>query len=96
MAIITDEIDLTESIPNVSPYKTCTISTLRSNAHSSHIRKGELPLKLVHSDVLGPFRTGYNRARYIVTFLYDATQLSEVYYIKSKEEVFDCFKHFKA
>jgi hypothetical protein len=63
MATITDEIDLTKSIPDVSPCKTCTISTLRSNAHSSHIRKGELPLELVHSDVLGPFRIGYNGAR---------------------------------
>jgi transposase InsO family protein len=96
MTTITDKINLTESIPNVSPCKTCIISTLRSNAHSSHIRKGELSLKLVHSDVLGPFRIRYNRARYIVTFLYDATQLSKVYYIKSKGEVFDCFRHFKA
>jgi hypothetical protein len=96
MATITDKIDLTELIPNVSPCKTCTILTLWSNAHSSHIRKEELPLELVYSDVLGPFRIGYNRARYIVTFLYDVTQLSEVYYIKLKGEVFDCFRHFKA
>jgi hypothetical protein len=73
MATITDEINLTESIPDVSSCKTCIILTLRLNAHSSHIRKEELSLKLVHSDVLGPFRTGYNRARYIVTFLCDAT-----------------------
>jgi hypothetical protein len=96
MATMTDEINLTESISDVSPCKTCTISTLQSNAHSSYIRKGELPLKLVYLDVLGPFRIGYNRARYIVTFLCDATQLFEVYYIKLKGEVFDCFRHFKA
>jgi hypothetical protein len=96
MATMTDEINLTKSIPDVFPCKTYTISTLRSNAYSSHIRKGELPLELVYSDVLGPFRIGYNRAWYIVTFLCDATQLSEVYYIKSKGEVFNCFRHFKA
>jgi hypothetical protein len=73
MATITDEIDLIKSISNVSPYKTYIILTLWSNAYSSYIRKGELPLELVHSDILGPFRTGYNRARYIVTFLCDVT-----------------------
>jgi hypothetical protein len=96
MTTITNKIDLIKSISNVSPYKTCIISTLQSNTYSSHIQKGELPLKLVYLNVLGPFRTGHNKARYIVTFLYDITQLSEVYYIKSKEEVFDCFRHFKA
>jgi hypothetical protein len=55
MATITDEIDLIELIPDVSPCKTCIILTLRSNAHSSHIRKEELPLELVYSDVLGPY-----------------------------------------
>jgi hypothetical protein len=96
MVTITDEINLTKSIPNVSLCKTCIISTLWSNVHSSYIWKEELPLKLVYSDVLGPFRIGYNRARYIVTFLCDATQLSEVYYIKSKGDIFNCFRHFKA
>jgi hypothetical protein len=96
MATMTDEINLTESISDVSPYKTCIILTLRSNAYSSHIWKEELPLELVYLDVLGPFRIRYNRARYIVTFLCDTTQLSKVYYIKSKGEVFDCFRHFKA
>lgn len=96
IAETTDDIDLTRSIPDITPCETCTISTLRSNSHSSHIRKGELPLELVHSDVLGPFNAGYNGARYIVTFLCDATQLSAVYCIKAKGEVFDCFKHFKA
>jgi hypothetical protein len=69
---MTDEIDLIKSIPDVSLCKTYIILTLQLNAYSSHIRKEELSLKLVYSNVLGPFRIRYNKARYIVTFLCDA------------------------
>jgi hypothetical protein len=92
---MTDEVNLTEPIPEIVPCDTCAISTLRSRPHSSHIQPGESPLDLIHSDVLGPFKPGLDGSRFIVTFLCDATQLSAAYCIKSKGEVFDCFKHFK-
>lgn len=95
MAEMTEEIDLTMAIPEITPCETCGISTLRSKPHKSHIQPGEAPMDLIHSDVLGPFKTGLDGSRFIVTFLCDATQLSVAYCIKSKADVFDCFKNFK-
>jgi len=92
---MTEEIDLTKPIPEISPCETCGISTLRSKPHNSHIRPGEAPMDLIHSDVLGPFKIGLDGSRFIVTFLCDATQLSVTYCIKSKADVFDCFRNFK-
>jgi len=92
---MTEEIDLTKPIPEISPCETCGISTLRSKPHNSHIRPGEAPIDLIHSDVLGPFKIGLDGSRFIVTFLYNATQLSVTYCIKSKADVFDCFRNFK-
>ena len=95
MAEMTEEIDLTKPIPEIAPCETCGISTLRSKPHNSHIRPGEAPMDLIHSDVLGPFKIGLDGSRFIVTFLCDATQLSVTYCIKSKADVFDCFRNFK-
>ncbi|KFZ25130.1 hypothetical protein V502_00391 [Pseudogymnoascus sp. VKM F-4520 (FW-2644)] len=95
MAEMTEEIDLTKPIPEITPCKTCGISTLRFKPHKSHIQLGEAPMDLIHSNVLGPFKTGLNGSRFIVTFLCNATQLSVTYCIKSKADVFNCFKNFK-
>ena len=95
MADMTEEIDLTKPIPEIAPCETCGISTLRSKPHNSHIQPGEAPMDLIHSDVLGPFKIGLDGSRFIVTFLCDATQLSVAYCIKSKADVFDCFRNFK-
>jgi hypothetical protein len=95
MAEMTDEIDLTKPILEITPCETCGISTLRSKPHKSHIQPGEAPMDLIHSDVLGPFKIGLDGSRFIVTFLCDATQLSVTYCIKSKAEVFECFRNFK-
>jgi hypothetical protein len=95
LAEMSDEVNLTEPIPELNPCETCAISTLRANPHKSHTRPGEAPLDLIHSDILGPFQTGLDGSRFVVTFLCDATQLSATYCIKAKGDVFDCFKHFK-
>lgn len=95
MAEITKKIDLTKPIPEISPCETCGISTLSSKPHKSHIQPGEAPMDLIHSNVLEPFKTGFEGSRYVITFLCDATQLSITYCIKSKANVFDCFRNFK-
>jgi hypothetical protein len=92
---MTDEIDLTKPIPEISPCETCGISTLRSNSHKSHIQAGDAPMDLIHSDVLGPFEIGLDGSRYFVTFLCNASQPSAIYCIKSKVDVFDCFRSFE-
>lgn len=95
LADISTEINLSKPILDSDPCDTCSITKLHSRPHKNPIQPGKLPLELIHSDVLGPFTLGWEGSRYIVTFLCDATQLSEVYLIKHKSEVFNCFKHFK-
>ena len=95
MAEMTEEIDLTKLIPEIAPYETCGISILRSKPHNSHIWLGEAPMDFIHLDVLGPFKIELNGSWFIVIFLCDVTQLSVTYYIKSKADVFDCFRNFK-
>jgi hypothetical protein len=53
-------------------------------------------MELILSDVVGPIPIkGYEGSRYFVTFMCQKTKLAEIYCIKSKGEVTDCFKHFK-
>src|SRR4051812_20219851 len=54
-------------------------------------------LEIVHSDVCGPMSQNSVRgARYFVTFIDDKTRKTFAYLIKSKDETFEKFKHFKA
>ena len=38
---------------------------------------------------------GYNGSWYILTFICDRSKLIKVYFIKTKEEVYNCFIYFK-
>ena len=59
--------------------------------------KGEGVLELIHSYVCGPmpstFISGYS---YYVSFIDDYSHKTWVYFLKSKDEVFNKFKEFKA
>jgi len=55
------------------------------------------PLKIVHSDVVGPYRTqAKNGARYFVTFVDDCTRWAEVYFLREKSGVLEAFKSYQA
>lgn len=55
------------------------------------------PLKIVHSDVVGPYRTqAANGARYFVTFIDDCTRWGEVYFLREKSGVLAAFKLYQA
>ncbi|GKE58430.1 zinc finger, CCHC-type containing protein [Tanacetum coccineum] len=57
-------------------------------------RAGDL-LKLIHSDVCGPFRTmSRESANYYVTFIDDFNRYGYVYLMKHNHEVFEMFKTF--
>ena len=62
-----------------------------SKTHSSK------PLELIHTDLHGPFKTrtmsGY---RYWITFIDDFTRFRAVMFLKTKDQVFDTFKRYKA
>ncbi len=54
-------------------------------------------LKVIHSDVCGPMKqVSISRARYFVTFIDDKMRKMFTYLIKSKDEMFEKFKDFKA
>lgn len=56
---------------------------------------GEI-LKIVHSDVVGPFRTeSTERAKYFVTFIDDCSRWCEVYFLREKGCVLDAFKMYQ-
>lgn len=53
-------------------------------------------LKIIHSDLVGPFRTRtLGGAKYFVTFIDDSTRWVEVYFLKEKSGVFEAFKLYK-
>lgn len=54
-------------------------------------------LELVHTDVCGPMETrSLGGSKYFVVFEDDFSRMAFVYFIKSKDEVFCCFKQFKS
>ena len=50
--------------------------------------------ELVHSDVWGPFHTSIDGFKYFVTFIDDFSRVTWVYLLKTKHDVFVCFKDF--
>ncbi|KAJ0390583.1 hypothetical protein ATCC90586_011215 [Pythium insidiosum] len=59
--------------------------------------KTSMPFELVHSDVMGPIKPpSKGGAKYLVTFIDDFSRRVYVNVIKSKAEVFRCFKEFVA
>ena len=54
-------------------------------------------LHLVHSDVMGPFKTpSIGGSRYALTFIDDYSRIIWIYFLQKKDEVFQKFKEFKA
>ena len=55
------------------------------------------PLHLIHSDIMGPFKTpSIGGPRYALTFIDDYSRRIWVYFLQKKDEVFQKFKEFKA
>ena len=54
-------------------------------------------LELVHSDVFGPVKIpSLGKSMYYVSFRYDCSRITWIYFLRKKSEVFDRFKEFKA
>lgn len=54
-------------------------------------------LETIHSDVCGPMSVkSIGGSKFYVTFIDDFSRKTFVYIIKSKDQVFECFKKFKA
>jgi len=54
-------------------------------------------LGLIHSDICGPMSTrALSGGKYFVTFIDDHSRKTWIYFLKTKDEVFDQFREFKA
>ena len=64
------------------------------------ISKGERAkdiLEIIHTDICGPMNNiSLGGARYFLTFIDDKSRKTFVYFLKTKDEVFDKFKEFKS
>uniref|UniRef100_A0A0C9QD48 POLX_0 protein n=1 Tax=Fopius arisanus TaxID=64838 RepID=A0A0C9QD48_9HYME len=77
---------------------TCEVC-LKGKMVATPFAKGDGPcselLRVVHSDVAGPFRVrALNGARYYVSFIDDCSRMCQVYFLKEKSGVLDAFKIF--
>ncbi|PMD52884.1 uncharacterized protein K444DRAFT_542245, partial [Hyaloscypha bicolor E] len=60
------------------------------------IKLGKYKIDLIYSDIIGLIPVlGYNRSRYLVTFIYNYSKLIAVYLIKAKGNITDSFIYFK-
>lgn len=54
-------------------------------------------LGLIHLDICGPISTrALSGAKYFITFIDDCSRKTWIYFLKTKDEVFDRFKEFNA
>ena len=75
----------------------CVEGRMISRPHSGQIKPGEYPLEFISTDLNGPIQpTGFNGAKYFVTFRCNKTKLSEVYTLKNKDDTYDAFMRFKS
>lgn len=82
---------------NKSLCEVCVKSKQRCLSYGSKRNVSKRVLELVHTDICGPITpASHNENRYLVTFIDDFSRFVMVYIIKSKDQVFDCFKHYEA
>lgn len=82
----------------MSPCNVCSLEKLirAKIPNSSKPRQREL-LELVNSGVWGPIRTVFKRgARYLLSFIDDVSNWVAVYSIKTKSNVFECFREYSS
>ena len=75
----------------------CLSGKMNANPFPSSTTRSSKPLKLIHTDLHGPFKTrtvsGY---RYWITFIDDYSRFRAVIFLKTKDEAFDAFLKYKA
>ena len=88
-------IDLSKP-PPADPCVPCGKAAGKTEPHKSRIQPGRWAADLIHGDLMGPFPCGYNKARWVVCWLDDKTQVSHVDTLYSKEAsgVMASFKTF--
>jgi transposase InsO family protein len=77
--------------------KPCSLSKLQRAYTRTPSQRAEGVFELIHSDLVGPITpTGYDGARYYVTFTDDYTRLTRVFTLKEKSQLMSKLKEFYA
>ena len=75
----------------------CVLSKYAKAAYSRSNNRAKSELRLIHSDICGPMPTiALGGGKYFVTFIDDHSRKTWIYFLKTKDEVFDWFREFKA
>jgi len=75
----------------------CVLGKYAKAAFSRRNNRAEGVLGLIHLDICGPMSTrALSGGDYFVTFIHDHSRKIWIYFLKVKDEVFDCFREFKA
>ena len=96
-----EKLKMVHGLPRIFPKKVVCEGCAMGKHHIESFPQGKslrakMPLHLVHSDVMGPFKTpSLGGARYVLTFIDDYSRRIWVYFLQRKEEVFHKFKEFK-
>jgi len=89
------------SLPHIHhPNQLCEACIFGKNHRIPFVKEpwhAKFPLELVHTDVCGPMNiSSIGGNKYFLTFIDDFSRKTWIYLLKSKDEVFHCFKIFKA
>ena len=97
---VVNGMELTEAgVPDTCLCEACIFGKLSRKPFKSvdPERRSTKPMSLIHSDVVGPFKTrSHSGKRYMVVFTDDCTRWSEAYFMELKSEVPEKFKSFLA
>ena len=80
-------------------FDTCLgcIKGKQTNKSSKGAKRSDTQLKIIHTDICGPFTTQcLNGQRYFITFIDDFTRYMYLYLLNDKSEALDAFKVYKA
>jgi len=75
----------------------CAIGKYTKETYHKSNSRAKSVLGLIHSDICGPMSTkSLSGVEYFITFIDDHSRKTWIYFLKTKDEVFDRFKEFKA
>ena len=74
---------------------TCIENKMHNIPFDNDRKRAKDKLEIVHTDLNGPHNTvGYKGEKYFITFIEDYSKLTNIYSIKSKDEVYDRFVEY--
>lgn len=93
MAEIAKSLDLSQPPPS-NAYISYMCNTLQIEIHTDTPCPSQKRLNLVYSNIMRLFLLAHNGVKYMVTYLDDNTQKSEISLFKQKSEVFEIYQSY--